>query len=333
MNNADDRITLVYPGIAGMGFNSFSTSPGGDSSQLPLGLMYLGAHLKEAGFNVELLDLRLLRGWEDYEDRLRQSGGRVVGISVKSVDLDIALEAATIARRLDKKVIAGGPHATIRSAELLETGLFDHVITGEGEITLTRLMRDLVANKSADRLIPGARVEDLDSLPFPDRGLYKLPGAGRFAEGIIASRGCPFNCSFCQPTLRNLFGKRVRYRSAENIVDEIHMLKKTLGVHQVTFFDDTFTANKKLVLQFCGLLRKKLPGMHFTINSRVDTFDEEICRAIAEAGCTYAAFGFESGSQRILDFLGKGITVEKSRKAAELCHKYNIPILANILVG
>jgi anaerobic magnesium-protoporphyrin IX monomethyl ester cyclase len=326
-------IALIYPGIAGMGFDSFASIPGWDSHRLPLGLMSLGASLQESGVDVLLLDLRLLKGWEDFEDRLADAGADIVGVSVKSVDVDIACKAGAIARRMGKKVIGGGPHATIRPLDLLDSGGFDHVITGEGELSLVRMVQDLRQGRDVDPIVAGQRIANLDDLPFPDRGLYDRYGIRLETESIIASRGCPFDCSFCQPTLRELFGKKIRYRTAENIVAEMEMLRSRFGVVDFFFYDDTFTVNKRLVEDFCSLVRSRMPGITFAVNSRANTLDEDICRWLSESGCSRICIGFESGSQRILDFLNKGITVEQSIKAAELCHKYGIPIHANILAG
>jgi anaerobic magnesium-protoporphyrin IX monomethyl ester cyclase len=333
LNKSSSTIALVYPGIAGMGFDSFARIPGWDSHRLPLGLLYLGASLQRSAFEVILLDLRLLKSWEDFEDRLNDANADIVGVSVKSVDFDIACKAGEIARRMGKKVIAGGPHATIRPHDLMNSGSFDRVITGEGELSLVRMVQDLRQGRDTDPIVSGQRIANLDDLPFPDRGLYERYGIRLETESMIASRGCPFNCSFCQPTLRELFGKKIRYRSAENIVAEMEMLKSRFGVADFFFYDDTFTANKKLVEEFCTLVRSRMPGIEFAVNSRSNTFDEDICRWLAESGCSRISFGFESGSQRILDFLNKGITVEQSLKAAELCHQYGIPIHANILAG
>lgn len=333
MSKSSTSIALVYPGIAGMGFDSFAAVPAWDSHRLPLGLMYLGAALQRSGFEVVLLDLRLLKSWEDFEDRLNDADADIVGVSVKSVDFDIACKVGQIAKRMKKKVIAGGPHATIRPGELMQSGFFDHVITGEGELSLVQMVQDIRQGRDVGAIVSGQRISNLDDLPFPDRGLYERYGIRLETESVIASRGCPFNCSFCQPTLRELFGKKLRYRSAENIVAEMEMLKSRFGVADFFFYDDTFTVNKTLVQEFCALVRSRVPGIAFAVNSRANTLDEDICRWLAESGCSRICIGFESGSQRILDFLNKGITIEQSLKAAELCHKYGIPIHANILAG
>jgi radical SAM superfamily enzyme YgiQ (UPF0313 family) len=130
-----------------------------------------------------------------------------------------------------------------------------------------------------------------------------------------------------------MFGNKVRFRSPANVVAEIRELVNAYGVKYISFQDDTFTVRKKWVLELCGLILENNIKIQWSAQSRVDTLDEEMLGAMKKAGCVCLFFGFESGSQKILDFLNKGITPEQSVRAAKLCKKYGIVMLADIMMG
>lgn len=338
------RVTLVYTGISQIGFLSAGARRfEQDSRQKALGLCYMGAGLKKKGHEVNLLDLRFLSGYRNYERRLHEFDPHVVGISILTPNRDYAFECARIAKGMGKIVIGGGVYATPGHQDMLGSGYFDYVVTGEGDISFVDLVEGLGAGEPPDEpLVEGKLVEDLDGLAFPDIGLYdldfyeSLPGWRGFrspATGMICSRGCPGKCTFCKPLAEDMFGRKMRFRSAENIFAEVEWYVKKFGMKTIHTYDDTFPANKKLLIEFCEKIARSGLDVEWTVNARSDSFTEEVVRALAEGGCKMASFGFESASQWILDFLKKGITVEQSYRAAELCNKYGIRIHANLLVG
>jgi radical SAM superfamily enzyme YgiQ (UPF0313 family) len=302
-----------------------------------LGLCYIGAYLEKNGYEVDLVDLRDLKNFEGFENEVLKRESDIIGIHVNTIDLKYALRCAEIAKKAGKIVVVGGPHATIAPQSL--TNIADYIIMGEGEISFLELLRDLERGKKPSQIIYGKRWEKLDELPIPNRSLFNLkeilPTYSTFPYGLtfMASRGCPFNCTFCQPTQRKIFGKTVRYRSIDNIVEEIKYLKKATGVKQIYFMDDTVTINKKWILGLCEKIKEKNMDVKWWAQARVNQFDEEIAKAMSDAGCICIGFGFESGSQTILNFLRKGITVEQSLNAAKLCKKYHMLIFANIMLG
>lgn len=334
------KITLVYPALAQVGFLSFGRGTP-TTDLMSLGLGYLGAVIRErTDYQVDLVDLRKLSGWDDYRRELEDRSPDVVGVNTNTVNFDFAVKSAAIASDMGKTVIAGGPHATLAPEELLGTGHVDHVITGEAEITIVEVLDRINRGLHVDPVIQGKAVEDLDSLPFPDRDLFdmdkslSLPGFYPFPHryaGILASRGCPFNCAFCQPLERKIFGKKIKLRSVDNIIGEVRLLKERYKADFIMFQDDQLTHRKSWVLDLCSEIKKL--NVTWGALARVNTIDEDIVRAMKEAGCAVLQFGFESGSQRMLDFLRKNARAEQAIRAAELCHEHGIIIFANYIMG
>jgi radical SAM superfamily enzyme YgiQ (UPF0313 family) len=335
------KVTLIYPGIVGVGFNSIGKG-GMDRNWINLGLAYIGACLKKSGHDVDLIDLRECASWNHVESEMRERNPDVFGVYVNTPNYNHAVQCCSIARQMGKIVVAGGPHATIHPDEMIKAGLADHVIKGEGEISFPELLDELQAKGKADRVIQGKTIENLDELPFPARELYPLEKishpAGNFpfmdnGHILLTSRGCPFQCAFCQPLARKLFGKKIRQRSVENVLSELRHITRAYRVNYVSFQDDTLTARKDWVLELCRRIREEKLSLQWSAQSRADTFDEDLAKAMSEAGCVCLFFGFESGSQKILDLLRKGINPEQSIRAAELCKKYGILIFADYMIG
>lgn len=338
------RITLVYTGISQIGF--FSAGKDlfeQDTRQKALGLCYLGAGLKRAGHAVNLLDLRFLTGYGGYAQRLSEFDPQVVGISILTPNRDYAFECARIAKGMGKTVVGGGVYATPGGDDMIASGYFDYVVAGEGDVSFIELVEQLgEGHAPPERIIQGKRVEDLDAIPFPDVDLYdrdfygSLPGWKGFrspAEGMIASRGCPAQCTFCKPLAENMFGRKMRFRSAENMIAEVRWHVAQRGVKTIHTYDDTFPANRKLLFEFCDRLAKSDLDLEWTVNARADSFTEDVAEALSRSGCRMVSFGFESCSQWILDYLKKGTTVEQNYRAAAVCKASGMRLLANVLVG
>ncbi|MFA5272513.1 MAG: cobalamin-dependent protein, partial [Candidatus Omnitrophota bacterium] len=234
------KITFVYPGITIIGFNSLGGN-GHDTLSVNLGMGYMSSYIKQnSRHSVDLIDLRDISGWQEYRHQITERNPDIVGIYCNTVNYDNAIKCAQIAKEKNKIVVAGGPHATLTPDSLISTGFVDYVITGEGEISTLKLMNNLEAGKVSDRVIIGEKVDELNALPFPDRGIYNMNrimhSAGIFPYpnkyiGIIASRGCFYNCSFCQPLERKIFGSKVRIRSVENIIEEVKEVIKKYGAN------------------------------------------------------------------------------------------------------
>ncbi|MBI5184530.1 MAG: radical SAM protein [Nitrospinae bacterium] len=330
------KILFTYPGVANIGFNSFfNRKDSVDSWYIPVGLCYLAAVAKREGHDVDLMDLRYLSGYEEVEEKIISSGCDVVALSYQTPGAEYAMEVAKIAKKHNKITVAGGIHPTIMPDEVLSSGLIDHVIVGEGAISFPELVNNLEKGAIIEPLITGKYVDNLDEIPFPhyfDLYVDTIIKEHKLAM-IFTSRGCPGRCEFCQPVANKLFGKKVKFRSADNIINELLDWQKRYGITHFMVLDDTFLVKKNLVKDFCRKLMDFKVPLTWQCNARVNEFEEEMIRLMAESRCNWICIGFESGSQRILDLTKKGTTVEQGYKAAELCYKYNIGFTTNIIAG
>lgn len=335
-------LLLIYPGIQGIGFDSFGRGTYSGNLQ-NLGVGYLSAYLKHQGYHVEFLDLRKMSGWNETARRISETSCRKVGIQFNTVNFGPAFQCAKLAREAGKLILAGGPHASWGPKELVDGGYVDHVILGEAEYSLAEFLADPAA---ASPIIKGRRCHNLDELPFPDRhldegdlGRINDTVSGRFplctfGFDMMASRGCPYHCRFCQPMQKLTFGTKIRHHSVEYVVEHINRLVVDYSAFYVHFVDDTFTLNKKWTLEFCDLMQKQPPGLRYwTASSRADCVDREILKALRDAGCVRMNFGFESGSSRILEMLDKRLTPERSLETARLCRELGILVIANFILG
>jgi len=158
---------------------------------------------------------------------------------------------------------------------------------------------------------------------------YSLEGK-KFAT-IITSRGCPFSCIFCSSS--QLFGKIWRARSPENVIKEIKLLKNKYGVREIEFLDDTFTLNKKRAERICELLIQQNISISWSCSSRVDTINQSLIEKLKKAGCHTIYVGVESGSQEILNIIGKGVTLTQIEKAVNLIKKVNLNSFGSFILG
>lgn len=333
-------VLLIYPGIAGCGFNSFGKSV--DSSWISHGLSILSSCLRLSGYSVALLDLRQLSGWEEFEKKIRKLKPEIVGITMMSVDYNPAVKAAEIIKRINPliKIIVGGPHPTLATGELINDKRVDYLITGEGEISLPNLIKEIKANKKIAKIVHGVK-PDLDQIPFADRkifGAFEKPIVPELPEpfvSIIAGRGCLYNCSFCKPAEDKLFGKPVRRRSVANVIKELKELEQKYHFKSLMIHDDCLTEDRPWVESFCQEYQKNGFKQPFVCQSRADIIcrNEDMVKLMAKAGLYMYLIGFESGNQRVLNFIKKGTTVKQNIKAGEICKKYNIRIWANYMVG
>lgn len=307
----------------------------------PLGLGYLSSYLELKGYKAKIIDgLNLSYSIEQIVNQCQ--GAELVGIHCLSAYF---LEAITLSQQLKKKgirVAIGGPHATALPELTLSESQADFVIAGEGETPLLELVKSLENNNSLQG-IPGILthntqymvraplIQELDSLPFPDwqqidpRIYKKAPHGGLIKSfpvaPIISSRGCSFECTFCASPY--LWGKTIRLRSPENVIEEIEYLTKAFGVKEIHFEDDNLTLNKTHIENICKLiLKRKIKINWATPNGiRVDTLDFELLKLMKESGCYFLAFGIESGNQAILDRAKKRTDLKSVEKVTALAKK------------
>jgi anaerobic magnesium-protoporphyrin IX monomethyl ester cyclase len=344
------RVTLVYPGIVGAGFAS--AGKGMDAGWISHGLCILGACAKKAGHEVDLIDLRALRGWDHYREELARRRPQVVGVTMMSVDYNPGVQATTIAKEVDPNIVTvvGGPHPTLALDEMQPLTSVDHIVTHEGENAFVELLRRLEAGEACQRVIEGDR-PDLDALPFADRDLFldQWRQAGYTLDSpevpladlpvpfvtVIAGRGCLYNCSFCQPAEKILFGGRVRRRSVTNVIAELKYLRDRYRFRSLLIHDDCLTEDRKWVVEFCEAYQREGFSQPFFCQSRADIIvkNEDMVARMRSVGLSGFFIGFESGSPRMLKFMRKGTTVEQNLAAARVCRRHGIRVWANYMLG
>jgi len=331
------QIQFIWPGVRLPGFDCLKMSLSSDATYINHGLSMISAVLKREGHTCYLNDLRSFQNWEQFENTIKNQNFDITLIGFHSVDKDFALQACQIIKRHfpDKPIIAGGPHVTI--AQERELANIDCIVWGEGEITIV----ELINLKDLPKLITGKPVDNLDELPFVDRQLFNsefeknaplLPLLPVPFYTINIGRSCPFNCRFCHQSGDNpIFTKKWRVRSVDNFLEEIRMVMADTAIGSFMVHDDVFP-HRKWCEELIGKMKWRIP---FWIQQRSDFIcnNEDIIPDLADLGLTWVSLGVESGSQRMLDFLNKGTTVEQNKRAIEILHKNNINIFANFFFG
>lgn len=338
------KVTLLmcHVGVTGMSSNR----PLGEreSSWISHGIASVGASAKLAGHDVDLIDMRQLSGYDEFEKIISQNPSEVYGLSVSSVDHWPALKTILVIKRAvpNAKIIVGGIHPSIFPGEY-DFGVIDCVVQGEGELSFVELLRDIEEGKDIPRLVKGKK-PDLDQIPWVDRELFDYqremscffaPDQQTPSITMLAGRGCNFKCAYCQPAENAVFGHPYRMRSPENVIAELSYLKGRYKFQSITFWDDTFTFRAKWIKEFCDLYEQSGIKAPIAACSRADIIckNEGMIERLAEIGLNWLVVGFESGSQRLLDLIKKGTTVEQNKQAARICRKYGIKIFGTYMYG
>lgn len=299
----------------------------------PIALGYMASLLIGAEYAVKILDMEILEmGAAGIRQQLAMELPRLVGLSTTTLTYKNALRVAAIAKDIDSRTVTvlGGPHVTFAAEDALSHPQVDFVVRGEGELALIELARFVLEGRGDPSNIRGLSyrkpdgnvvqnprrpfLHNLDALPFPawhllPLHLYSAPGL------VITGRGCEGRCIFC--AARGIAGGHYRMRSVDNVMREIETMISALGLRFFFFGDDTFTAVPERTRTFCRALQQRDLQITWMCESRADTVDRATLKAMANAGCKVVQFGAESGSQKILDSINKGITVAKLRQAVQ----------------
>jgi len=313
----------------------------------PLGLAYIAANLREVTSDIQAIDFTCFPQYDYYKSKryLQEIplDGDLYCISCTTPQFHWLVEVTEyVKQNTSGEVIVGGPHATTRAKECLDIAKVDYVMRGEGDKAIVDLVNDVDPTLieglnfiDGDEYIEKSRsyIRDLDSLPFPGRDVFNLAQYKRKiyeyqAIHLITLRGCPYNCAFCD---RESVGRVLRYRSIQNVMQEIDLLVGQYGVRAFVIYDDIFTLSRERVLEFCYEL--KLRKLMWRCWSRADTLDEEKLVAMKEAGLTSITIGIESGSDTILTNIKKGATAEDNRKALLLCKRLDVPVRCSLMYG
>jgi anaerobic magnesium-protoporphyrin IX monomethyl ester cyclase len=323
----------------------------------PLGLAYLAAVLEKEGVDVKILDNYLFNMSTSFiEHYLLSYKPDIVGITCGTATYQTTMQTArTVKQALPSvPVVVGGPHPTLRPREMLTHEEIDVVVVGEGEYTFRELVLHsskienladvsglFYRNRKGEIVSAPGRpfIKNLDELPFPARHLLPMesyPNRAEFLDvkpiySINTSRGCPFGCVFC--SVRMIWGRSYRSFSPARIVDEIELLIDKYKAKGIYFREDNFTVDAKRVTGICDEMKRRGIDIQWVCESRVDLVSRELLEKMHKAGCRAMWFGPESGSQRVLNLLKKGITIEQTKKAFDICKKVGIRAGASFMMG
>ncbi len=349
------RILLVSPPQNNMISTNIPDSINSERGYAPpLGLLYIASYLKKySKHKVKVLDTQPGNmNREEILSVIKKFSPDISGVQCLSHTLVDALNIFRIIKEYSPKIItiAGGPHVSAYPEETLVQFGVDFVIQGEAERSFTKLV-DILDNKQKNfrdvkglfykneenKTEKGASadiIENLDILPVPERTLtdyekyYSLLSHHRPITTMMTSRGCPYNCSFCSMRL----GKKFRAHSPERVVEEIGSILE-LGIKEIFIHDDTFSVNKSRVHEICSLIKRRKIKIPWDARVRVDNMDFSLLKAMKDAGCVRLSMGVESGSEKVLKKIKKGINLKKTIDVFDKAKKLGITTLADFMIG
>ena len=321
----------------------------------PLGLMYIAAVIRNENHKVHIIDYNIekLENQALFDFILKENIS-AVGISIVTPKVYNSMDIANDIRKQFPKIniIAGGPHATLMPEVLLnECPAFNFVIQGEGEFRLKDLIYCLDNNLSYENIdglayfkdnnivnnAPKGYIEDLNTLPMPARDLVDIQKYSSFmktvyspATTMMTSRGCPYQCIYCS---KPVTGSKVRSTEPEKVIEEIEFLIKEYKIKEIVFYDDSFTFNQERAMKLCDLMIEKKINIKWHCETRVNLVNPELLSKMKQAGCYLIGFGLESGTERGLKMLKKGIKLEQITTAISQTKKAGIKVLGYFMLG
>ncbi len=310
----------------------------------PLGLGYLSSYLKKHGHETKIIDgLNLSLNNDEIVERCKKAD--LVGIAALSDYFNEVIDLSHRLKKIGKKVVIGFAMASSEPELTLQETKADYVVISEGEITMFELVEAIENGNRVENIhglyigkdkafIHRKFIDNLDSLPFPDweqldpRKYKKAPHGGLVKAFPVApmttTRGCPFECTFCASP--KIWDKKIRYRSPNNVTDEIEFLAKEFQVKEIHFEDDNLTLKREHIEGICySILERGLKIFWALPNGiRVDTVTPSLLRLMKESGCYSIAYGIESGSQEILKNIKKKTKIETIEYAVNEAYKAGI---------
>lgn len=354
MSNIKGKIFLIYPPSPVMNREDRCQQPTDDLIVIPplppSDLMYLASIARLENFEPKIKDYSL--NSETLSDVLNdikefEPGYLVLNAATPTLDNDLGILSKIKERFPQIITIAKGAHFNVLARETLEKyPALDIAVMGEAELTLKEILSGKpyeeilgITYRKQDEILSNEKRpfnNELDKLPYPardliDNSIYKRPDTGELQAVIKVSRGCPFHCFFCLAT--PVSGAKVRYRSPENILGEIKECYEKYGIKNFIFWSDIFNLDKEWVHNLCDVIINSGLKITFSTNSRADTADAETVKLMKKAGCKLVSIGIESGSQYMLDKMGKKITLDDIKKTVTLFKRTGIKVYAYYVLG
>ena len=356
------NILIANPPWPGEGYGARSNvrwphRRGDKRLSFPIYLAYASSLLKRSGFKVKAVDAV----WEEWgisefvlEAKKAKPDVIFLEVSTPSIMFDLETAESLHEEMPGATIVFGGPHASYFHERIIENYRFvDVCIRGEFEYTLKDICETVkkrkslseikgitFRNKMGNTVINEERPlkTDIDDFPYPDRESFPIERyqqafyAGKKTALVLSSRGCPFRCTYCLwPS--TLTYRRYRRRDPKKVVDEIEHLIEKEGIDEVFFDDDEFVMDKKKVADICGEMIRRGISIKWQCMGRVDMVDSKTLGLMKRAGCYQIFYGFESGSEKILKSVKKGITTEQTKKAVELTKKAGIVCGGSFVLG
>lgn len=340
------KILIIQPPVAEKNITSFMYPP--------MGLISLAATVRQAGHIVAIHDCNLYaQSFDQALTKIRETKPDLVGITAMTVNISHGLELAKRVKKVNPKIITvvGGVHATVAPEHVLGDKNVDFIVIAEGEISFNNLLSALGKNGDLKKVKGigykiGARkffnerqplIEDISKLPIPAYDLlefnkYRAPYTARHPfMSMIRSRGCPYLCTFCG--VQSVFAHKYRCQTPQRSIQEIRYLVENFGVKELAFKDSEFTLDKGNVEELCDLLVSAKFDLTWNCNGRVNNVSLKMLRKMKKAGCVSITYGVESGDQRILDNLKKGITPDQVREAIKITKEAGLKTVTNFMIG
>lgn len=344
---------VVPPGNVEMNYGRLAAA----GAELPwLGMAYVAAAARVAGHEVYVRDYEVMGcGYEELAADISSLRPDIVATAVFINNVDRCLRVCQVAKSIDPeiKTVLGGPQATIFPQEFEPLREVDFIVISEAEISFCRLagscedpgayaaIRGIWWRDRAGALVRNERqplIADLDSVPLPALDLYPMhlyyPPVyvwGKRVANIVTSRGCPYECTFCEAKMT--FGRTHRFHSEDRALADLDFLNRRYGFDSFQFYDDIFTINRQRVVRLCRLLIARGRRYKWMCYTRTDLVDPELLRLMKEAGCYQISFGPESGDQSLLDSIKKRLTVEENERGIRQTHEAGILAVGTFMLG
>ncbi len=365
MNTSIKKILLINPPwLKLFGEGSFCS---------PLGLCYIAAVLEKQGYAVSIYDadhtakaqfyspvkktanygnyLSTLRDinspiWKNIGLAISEQSPDIVGVSVTTPTHSSALNISRLVKSFnaDIPVVWGGAHPTILPDETIKNKDVNIVVRGEGEYTFLDLIKNFsrldkvlgITYRQDGGIIHNPSrplIEDLNGLPFPAKHLILQKGNyyPEWFGNIFASRGCPYSCIFCAS--HQIWTRRVRHRSAENVVNEIRYIKKEFKTNQFVFYDDSFTLDQNFMENICDVFIKEKLNIIWTCSTRANLINDKLIRKMKHAGCEHILIGIESGDEETLKKIKKCLTIEHIKNAVRVLKRNRMQFSGFFMIG
>lgn len=286
---------------------------------IPQGLISLAMYLRKHGYETDVFDRMFdARAPEEFIDDVLKSKPAMIGVTAMTCQFPDALKLIKLLRkRTNAKIILGGIHVTVMPEQGLDVA--DCVITGEGEIAMLEIAS---GKRKPEGLIRGIPLDRIDDIPVPDEDLLKKLTVSKEKASILTARGCPYECVFCLSKEQRC--AKLRFHSVSHVVDHIEKIVKMFGTEKFFIMDDIFTLHKKRVFEFCDEIEKRGLNLEFQCFSHPHHANLEMFKRMKEAGFRGISIGAESGNDRILKLIKKGMTVSEIVECVKLIKKADL---------